>query len=262
MKKTVLVTGCTSGLGLGLATYFAHRGDRVLVHGRDAGRLGLLADTLRAAGGDVESVVGDITEPASVAALCESVGALTDRLDLIINNAAVGGGTDPRRREVNSAGTERRLAGNYLAPYQINRRLLPLLAPQGRIVNVASIGQLPIDLDDLGFTRDYDGVEAYCRSKLALIMDTIDLGGQGVHANVLHPAHLMPTRMVRDSGFVPEATMDDGLLPVLRLALDSALADVKGAYFDRFDRAEPHPQARDEQVRKTLSAWAAEQVGL
>ncbi|WP_024874002.1 SDR family NAD(P)-dependent oxidoreductase [Saccharomonospora piscinae] len=259
--KTVFLTGCTSGLGLALATRFTARGDRVLLHGRDESRLGLVAATLRAAGGRVTEVVADITEPDSVAALCESVGELADSLDLVVNNAAVGGGRDPGRREVNARGTELRMAGNYLAPYQISRRLASLLARDGRIVNVASVGQAPLDLDDLDFTRAYEGVTAYCRSKLALIMDTIELSAQGVHVNAVHPAHLMPTTMVRDSGFVPQATMEDGVLPVLRVALDTALSTVTGRYFDRFDLAEPHRQAHDPAVRRALANWAESRVG-
>lgn len=263
MNRTALITGATSGLGRALAHHFAAAGFELVVHGRDPRRLEALASTLVARGVTVQTVRADITEPLEVAAMAEQVLSIRGSLDVLVNNAAVGGGTNPALREVNSGGHELRMVGNYLAPYQLNRALTPLLraAPQGRIVNVASIGQAPIDLADIGFDHGYDGVEAYCRSKLALVMDTIDLAaeldGSGVTVNAVHPANLMRTAMVRDSGFTPETGIEDGLLPVLRLALDTSLASTSGGYFDRFELAEPHPQARDANVRAGLGRLAA-----
>ncbi|MDN5852281.1 MAG: SDR family NAD(P)-dependent oxidoreductase [Actinomycetia bacterium] len=262
MDKTALITGATSGLGRTLARHLAVAGFDLVVHGRDEQRLHSVAREIAALGGWVRTVRADITEPEQVAAMAREVTDLAATLDVVVNNAAVGGGVDPTVREVNSGGHELRMVGNYLGPYQLNRALAPTVAaaPQGRIINVASIGQAPIDVDDIGFTRDYDGIQAYCRSKLALIMDTIDLAEElqhsGTTVNAVHPAHLMATTMVRDSGFVPVATVEDGALPVLRLALDTELATTTGRYFDRFDIAEPHPQARDAGVRASLAALA------
>jgi NAD(P)-dependent dehydrogenase (short-subunit alcohol dehydrogenase family) len=256
--RTVLITGATSGLGRSLAEEFALRGWRIAVHGRHPDRLIALQTALEPC--VVQAYVADITELAELRRMCAKLRADLPGLDVIINNAAVGGGVDPTTREVNSDGTELRMAGNFLAPYVINRELAALVAARrGRIVNVASMGQAPIDVDDFDFQRSYDGVTAYCRSKLAMIMDTVDFAvsaPEGVTVNAVHPAHLMPTAMVRDSGFVPAATIDDGLLPVLRIALDTDLDGVSGRYFHRFDQTTPHEQAADERVRRLLSAWA------
>lgn len=264
MDKTAFITGATSGLGRTLARHLAIAGFDLVAHGRDERRLRTVASELAPLGVDVRTVHADMTEPDQVAAMARQVRELDVSLDVLVNNAAVGGGSDPTRREVNSGGHELRMVGNYLGPYQLNRALIPVLrrSPQGRIINVASIGQVPVDLDDIGFTQAYDGVEAYCRSKLALIMDTIDLATEveasGVTVNAIHPAHLMATTMVRDSGFVPATTVEDGALPVLRLALDSAVASTTGRYFDRFDVAEAHPQAYDADVRAGLRSLATQ----
>jgi NAD(P)-dependent dehydrogenase (short-subunit alcohol dehydrogenase family) len=65
-----------------------------------------------------------------------------------------------------------------------------------RIVNVASAGQQPIDFSDVMLTRGYDGVRAYCQSKLALVMFTFDLAeslkGSGVTVNCLAPGDKTP----------------------------------------------------------------------
>lgn len=264
MNRTAMITGATAGLGRSLARQLAVAGFELVVHGRDTHKLETLAAEIQTIGRPVRTVRADITEPGEIAEMAGRVQRTADRLDVLVNNAAVGGGVDPTRREENSHGHELRLAGNYLAPYLLNRSLVPLLAatPGARIINVASIGQAPIDLSDLGFTRGYHGVEAYCRSKLALIMDTIDLAAElessDVTVNSVHPAHLMETRMVRDSGLTPVTTADDGMLPVLRLALDSAVAPTTGRYFDRLDVAEPHAQSADAAVRAAVSAWAGD----
>ena len=93
---------------------------------------------------------------------------------------------------------------NYLAGFLLTLELLPLLRPSApaRIVNVASIGQHPIDFDDLMLERGYSGVRAYGQSKLAQIMSGFELAGRlpaaEVTVNSLHPATYMPTKMVLD----------------------------------------------------------------
>ena len=84
--------------------------------------------------------------------------------------------------------------GGPLSPLLL---LLPLIknSAPARIVNVSSAGQQPIDFGDVMLTRGYSGTRAYCQSKLAQIMFTIDLGaalkGTGVTVACLHPATYM-----------------------------------------------------------------------
>jgi NAD(P)-dependent dehydrogenase (short-subunit alcohol dehydrogenase family) len=80
-------------------------------------------------------------------------------------------------------GHELRFAVNYLGGYLLTRLQLPLLerSALARIVNVSAAGQAPIDFDDVMLERGYDGVRAYCQSKLAQIMFTLDLAEE-LHA--------------------------------------------------------------------------------
>jgi NAD(P)-dependent dehydrogenase (short-subunit alcohol dehydrogenase family) len=68
----------------------------------------------------------------------------------------------------------------------------------------------------------YDGFRAYCQSKLALVMFTFDLAeeikGSGVTVNCLHPATLMNTRMVIESGFKPQSSVEEGADAILHVA--------------------------------------------
>lgn len=117
--------------------------------------------------------------------------------------------------------------------------------------------------------RHYEGLEAYCRSKLALIMSTFGLAdrtagsgqraaGSGGTVNALHPAHPMDTRGVREYGLTPAVPVEEGVRPTVRLITDPALSDVTGRYFDRFTDTAAHEQAYDAQARARLGALTRE----
>ena len=260
--STILVTGATQGLGRHVALALARLGATLLLHGRDASRLEkVAADVATAAPGvAVRTYLADFADLIAVRSLAAQILARERQLDALVNNAAVGGGIDPSRREISRQGYELRLAVNHLAPYLLTRELLPLLAVSApaRIVNVASIGQAPVDFDDVMFKRSYDGVQAYCRSKLAMIAATFaqadEIATRGITINAVHPAHLMETQMVRQSGFVPAASIEEGVEPTIRLITDPTLASLTGRYFDRFDERPAHPQAHDPAARAQLMA--------
>jgi NAD(P)-dependent dehydrogenase (short-subunit alcohol dehydrogenase family) len=149
---------------------------------------------------------------------------------------------------------------NYLAPYLLVEGLLALLkdSTPARIVNVASVGQAPLNFKDIMFEHAYLGVTAYRRSKLAMIAWTFDLAvrlaNTGVTANALHPASLMPTKMVLESGWNVMSTVEEGLEATIRLVIDPALDGVTGRYFDGLQGAKANVQAYDREVRSRLAA--------
>ncbi|MFF8289670.1 SDR family NAD(P)-dependent oxidoreductase [Streptomyces sp. NPDC016309] len=268
-RRTVLITGATQGLGRGIALDLAARGHTVLLHGRDRGRLdAVAAEVTRAAPGAVaRTYLADLADLDQVRALAEHVRAAEPRLDALVNNAVAGGGAEPLRREFSAQGHELRFAVNHLAPYALVRGLLPLLTASApaRVVNVASIGQETIDFDDVMLERDYEGLRAYCRSKLAMIMATFELADElrdtGVTVNTLHPAHLMDTNGVREYGLTPAVGIDEGVRPTVRLVLDPDLASTTGRYFDRFTDTRAHDQAYDPDARRRLMALTHRLLG-
>ncbi|MFJ3990852.1 SDR family NAD(P)-dependent oxidoreductase [Streptomyces sp. NPDC090032] len=267
--RVTLITGATQGLGRGIAFDLATRGDTLLLHGRDAGRLEAVAADVREAAPDatVRTYLADLSDLDQVRAMADRIRDAEPRLDTLVNNAVAGAGADPLRREVSAQGHELRFAVNHLAPYALIRGLLPLLKASAptRVVNVASMGQERIDFDDVMLERDYEGLRAYCRSKLALIMATFALGaeleGTGVTVNALHPAHLMDTEGVRAYGFTPVTGIDEGVRPTVRLITDPELASTTGRYFDRFRDARAHEQAYDKEARRRLMALTDELTG-
>jgi NAD(P)-dependent dehydrogenase (short-subunit alcohol dehydrogenase family) len=260
-EQTILITGATDGLGRELAQRLAAEGATLLLHGRDEQKGARTIEEIAAATGNerLRFLRADLASLEEVRGLGELALGETGRLDALVNNAGIGTTTAGREeREESRDGFELRFAVNYLAGYLLTHLLLDLLARSApsRLVNVSSAGQAPIDFDDVMLTRAYSGVQAYCQSKLAQVMLTIDLAARmedtSVTANCLHPATYMPTNMVRAAGVEPVSTLEQGTEATLRLLADPALDGVSGRYFNGLREAAPHPQALDPSARERL----------
>ena len=268
--KVALITGSTDGLGRAVARSLADAGFLVLIHGRNTQRGGQLAHEIEERRGLARFHAADFASLAQVHALADTVRREHDRLDLLINNAGLGTGSGgrPAVRETSADGHELRFAVNYLAGYALTRLLLPLLvrSAPARIVNVASVGQYPLDFDNLMLTRAYSGMRAYAQSKLAQVMLTLDLAeelrGSGVTVNCLHPATYMDTTMVRGAGIEPVSTVQEGATAVMRLAVSPELEGCTGEYFDGMHPARANAQAYDPQARRRLAEVSARLTGL
>jgi NAD(P)-dependent dehydrogenase (short-subunit alcohol dehydrogenase family) len=266
--RTALVTGATDGVGRVVARRLGAAGLRVLVHGRHRERGEGVVRDIQQAGGEAEFIAADLASLAQVRGLAASVADKADRLDLLINNAGIGSGGAGALRQESADGHELRFAVNYLACFLLTRMLLPSLrnnAP-ARIVNVASAGQQAIDFDDVMLTSGYSGSRAYCQSKLAQILFTVDLAeeldGAGVTANALHPATYMNTTMVRQAGVTPWSTVEQGADAILNLATAPALAGRSGLYFDGLREARAQAQAYDRDARARLRTLSFALTGL
>jgi NAD(P)-dependent dehydrogenase (short-subunit alcohol dehydrogenase family) len=267
-KKTALVTGSTDGVGRLVARRLAEAGARVLVHGRNRERGERVVAAIEEAGGAAAFLAADLASLAEVRGLAEAVRQSTDRLEILINNAGIGTGGAGAPRQTSADGHELRFAINYLAGFLLTWLLLPLIrnSAPARIVNVASAGQQAIDFGDLMLTRAYSGTRAYCQSKLAQIMLTIDLAdelrGSGVTVNALHPATYMDTTMVRRAGITPWSTVEEGGEAILNLATSPALEGRSGLYFNGRNEARADAQAYDAEARRRLKAISLELTGI
>ena len=204
-------------------------------------------------------------------ALLEEVRDLADvlldeeRIDVLVNNAGIG---TAGPREESAEGYELTFAVNYLAPFLLTRRLLPLIerSAPARIVNVSSAGQAPIDFDDVMLEDSYSGVQAYCQSKLALVMLTFDLAEEledsGVTANCLHPGTYMPTNMVNQAGIEPVTPLEEGVAATMRLITSPEVDGINGHYFNGTAESAPDPQAEDPEARRMLRELSAELTGI
>ncbi|MFE0460193.1 SDR family NAD(P)-dependent oxidoreductase [Kitasatospora sp. NPDC058965] len=261
--NTMLITGATHGLGRALALRLAGPDTLLVLHGRDAGRAAEVRDEVRAAGGRAEVLLADLADLREVDRLADAVLDGFERLDVLVNNAGIGTGAPGAPRRQNADGVELRFAVNYLAGYRLADRLLPrLTGTAGRIVNVASAGQHPIDFTDPQLLAHYDGGRAYCQAKLAQIIHAFDLAerltaaGSPVTVNALHPATYMPTGMVLESGVTPVSTIEEGTTATLALVTGDP-GTRTGRYYNGLREAHPHRQAYDPAARAQLRELSA-----
>jgi NAD(P)-dependent dehydrogenase (short-subunit alcohol dehydrogenase family) len=267
--KTVFITGSTDGVGRHVATQLAKAGAKVLIHGRDAARAKALSDDIARAGGSAPAFYqADLGSLAETRKLAERVIADNKRLDVFISNAGIGSQNEGPQRRESRDGHELRFAVNYLSGFLLARLLLPLLktSAPSRIINVASLGQHPIDFADVMITRGYSGSRAYAQSKLSQIMFTIDLAdelkGSGVTANSLHPATYMNTTMVRAGGIAPMSTVEQGGEAILHLVCGDDVANKSGLFFNGMNEMKANSQAYDAQARAKLRELSLKLTGL
>ncbi len=247
---TIFVTGATGGLGRLVCKELVDRGANVIAHCKSRGALDDLVATL---GGSTRGELADLASLAEVAALAKRVGPV----DVLVSNAGVGFGRDQMRREISHDGFELRFAVNYLAAFVLTHHLI------GRtraVVQVASAGQRALDFDNLNFERDYDGIVAYRRSKLAQVMLTFDLAAsQRVPINALHPGTFLDTPMVRESGITPLGTAAEGADAIVQV-IERTLEGVTGTFFDQQRPARADPLAYDLTIRRRLRERTLELV--
>ncbi len=247
MQKTILVTGSTDGIGLATARLLASRGHHLLLHGRSPSKLKIAEQTVTAepGSGPTDSYVADLSSLSEVKTLAETVAANHPKIDVLINNAGVFSTPEP----VTESGFDVRFAVNTVAPYLLTQKLSPLLGPAGRVVNLSSAAQSPVDLEALaGQIRLSDGA-AYAQSKLALTMWSRHLaqlkGKNGPVIVAVNPGSMLGSKMVKQAYGVTGADIGIGAEILRRAALGDDFEGASGQYFDndsgRF--ASPHPDA-------------------
>lgn len=276
-NPTCLITGANRGIGAATAEALAHQGADVVLLCRDEASGRTTADrinrhTKRSA---AKILVADLASLASVRTAAERFASGHDRLEVLINNAAV----VSRRRRVTEDGYELQFAVNHLAPFLLTNLLRPLLTASApaRVVTVSSGAHYKgeIDLSDLHLERDYDPYRAYRRSKLANVLFTRALArrlaGTGVTANAVHPG-VIATGLLGALAHVPRPLA--GLLRmvagspragadrVVAVATDPGIAEVTGAYFSEGRQAEPSATARDADLAERLWMASAQLTGL
>lgn len=257
--KTVLITGATDGLGKALALRIAAEGADLILHGRDPERLSIVASEASSKGASaVSTVLADFAELDQVKALSEEVLRRTDVLDVLISNAGIGSGEPAgTERSVTQSGIELRFAVNYLAGFVLTTNLGPILrrSSRGRVINVSSLGQAPMDFDDPMIERNYSGTRAYGQSKLAQITAGLVFARQlapYVTVNSLHPATYMPTKIVISNGRSPVDSLESGTLAVSRLATGDGVAGLTGKFFVGLRQGRALPSAYDPDVQRSL----------
>jgi NAD(P)-dependent dehydrogenase (short-subunit alcohol dehydrogenase family) len=207
--KTAVITGATGGLGFETALALAGAGATVVLTGRNDAKGHHAIEKIHGQfpNSEISYETLDLANLASVADFATRFAAAHASLDLLINNAGV---MALPKRQTTADGFEMQFGINYLGHYALTARRLPLLrrGRQPRVVNLSSMAHRSgrIDFDDLQGAKSYNPFEAYCQSKLAMLIFALELqrrssaAGWGLMSSAAHPGFARTDLMANGPG--------------------------------------------------------------
>jgi len=234
MKKSVLITGSTDGIGKLAAIKLAKDGHEIYLHGRNAEKLTTVIEEIKGQTNN-ENIKGfnaDFSDMEAIKVMAGQIIKEVPKLDILINNAGVYKSCVAQ----NKAGIDMRFAVNYLAPFLLTNLLLPLLKKEtnSRIINLSSAAQAPVSSEVL-FGKKHTSVhESYAQSKLALMMWSAHLAKEESDLNVIsvNPGSLLNTKMVKEGFGFHRSSADKGGNILYNLAVSEKYEQASGKYFD------------------------------
>ena len=182
MKKIVLITGATSGIGEACARKFAQNGDKVILTGRNQARMTAIADELKAQGAEVLTLMFDVRDREAARQAIESLPAEWQEIDVLVNNAGLALGLEPEF-EGNSDDWDGMIDTNIKGLLTMTRLIVPgmVARDRGHVINMGSVAG----------DAAYAGGNVYCATKAAVkaLSDglRIDVANTAVRVTNLKP---------------------------------------------------------------------------
>jgi NAD(P)-dependent dehydrogenase (short-subunit alcohol dehydrogenase family) len=237
-SSIVLVTGANKGIGFEAARQLAARDMTVLLAARDTGRREQAVSALRSDGLDVRPLALDVTDPASIQAAADHVDKHFGRLDVLVNNAGINGGSAQAPSTADPDRVRAVFETNVFGVLMVTNAMLPALrrSPAARIVNVSSeVGSLAAMTDPDHYMSRLPASAAYFPSKTALNSLTVqyakDLREDGILVNAVTPG-ACATDFTKHLGFPITRTAADGAAIVVRMATLGADGPTGGFFND------------------------------
>ncbi len=257
--KTIFLTGATDGIGFETAKVLVTQGHHLLLHGRSEAKLKDAVNALSAIDSEAktQTYCTDLSNFQDTNSMLDEIVKQHQQIDVIINNA----GVLKAPKSITTDGLDLRFVVNTLAPYIISKKLLPLLAKDGRIVNLSSAAQAPIDLDAMvGKSSIDEDFQAYAQSKLAITIWSQQMAKQLKPNQVIvavNPGSMLGSKMVKEGFGVQGNDLKIGADILIKAALSEEFANASGRYFDNDSQrfALSHLEAQDEaKCRKVMTA--------
>ena len=182
MKKIVLITGATSGIGEACARKFAQNGDKVILTGRNQVRMTAIADELKALGAEALTLMFDVRDREAARQAIESLPAEWQEIDVLVNNAGLALGLEPEF-EGNSDDWDGMIDTNVKGLLTMTRLIVPgmVARDRGHVINMGSVAG----------DAAYAGGNVYCATKAAVkaLSDglRIDVANTAVRVTNLKP---------------------------------------------------------------------------
>jgi len=262
--RTILLTGCNSGIGKETLRVLTMRGAHVIAAARTVAKAQAACDEV---GGETTAAACELSEPVSVKMCATQVSGLGRPLDAIICNAGIM--ALPKLNQ--KFGYELQFFTNHVGHFILVTSLLDSLADNGRVVMVSSEAhhRAPregIQFDNLSGERDYSPWGSYGQSKLGNLLFAKQLAkrlaGTGKTANSLHPG-VIHTNLTRSMNPIAGAAMaiagplvlksiPEGAATQCYLAVHPAVENVTGEYFADCNVARPGYCGRNEEMAAKL----------
>lgn len=274
-QRVVVVTGASAGIGKATAEAFARMGWHVIGTGRNPEHCDHALTDILAVGADearVDFLRGDFCEMADVKRIAGEIAELTDRIDVLVNNA--GGVRDARY--MSSEGLEATMAANHFATFLLTRELLPILKataaqnPPGavRILVVSSEAHRVLDAipwDDLFWEQNYAPTPIYCQAKLCNVLYAREMNRRvsddGIVVQTMGPgvvhtnfASYGDTNMQAHLKDAPGATAEEAAQTLVWLATAPECGVEGGRYFYELEEKPMTDLAKDDEAAVRL--WA------
>ncbi|KAI4728931.1 NAD(P)-binding protein [Aureobasidium sp. EXF-10728] len=292
--KIVVITGVSpKSLGQLLATNIArHQPERIIFASRTSSKLDTVASEVKNSSPNVKvnTVILDLSCQASIRKAAEQISKIVDRIDILINNAAV---VDSELRHTED-GLEMQFGVGHIGHFLFTNLLMPLLESSARnsngstrVINVSSQGHRigPVRFHDYNFegkevpeeeqpgdarlkqVQGYNVWVAYGQTKSANILFSLALndrfGAKGIRSYAMHPGaiqtDLSRSLSPQDAAFLEKIvdgkwiTLDQGTSTILVAALDPALSNPqKSMYLSDCQFTDAEPYAHDLDIANRL----------
>lgn len=268
-KKTILITGATSGIGKASILALAHSQDRYIFIARNKEKAEQTKREVieQCKNNDVDFYLADLSRMEEVKKVAAEISVKESRIDTLINNAGILG---PDEKQMTDEGFEQTFATNHLSMFLLSNLLLPLLEKSdgARIINVSSEAHriTSFNLNNLQGEEGYSSLKAYALSKMCNILFTIEAAkrwqDKGIRVNCMHPGGVN-TNFGEGKGFIRNLAFilakpffispEKGAETIIYLAQNDIGLKINGKYLKKKKIVEPSKSARN--TENALKLW-------